>query len=100
VSGLWDKIVKVYNLHSVDVLWTISTGGDVFSVQISTLSSKLMHKIWGSETICNVAKNSDMSTVRCNGRDTAISLDGKCIASGSGRFVKISSTPVKPTLAA
>jgi WD40 repeat protein len=91
-SGSLDKTVKVYNSRSGDIIRTISTDGDVFLIQIAAYTGQLIYKNLDSATICDPARDSRTSTIKCDGRDAAISPDGARVASGSGKFVKIWST--------
>jgi WD40 repeat protein len=88
-SGDQDGIIKIHDVESGRVLQSRSTHMRICSVQFSTSGDKLLYTNWSSASIWDSAKNTDVSTISCDGRHAAFSPDGTYVASVDGTFVKI-----------
>jgi WD40 repeat protein len=82
-SGYVDGTVKLYDARSGDVLQTISTDGEIKSIQFSTHGDKLLYTNSYSATIWDLSRKEKMSTIDHDGPVSAFSPDGTRVASRS-----------------
>jgi WD40 repeat protein len=91
-SGSLDGTINIYDAQSGDVRHTISTNGDIFSIQFSIQDHKLLYTNRHSAMIWDLSQNTQLLTIDCDGCRSAFSPDATRIASGSERHVKIWNT--------
>jgi WD40 repeat protein len=91
-SGSDDETIKIYDLHSGDIIQTISTDNWVYSVQFSVDGEKLMYTYGNSAAVRDLGKRQQVLHIKLEGFRAIFSPDVTRVASHYGTSVKICKT--------